>query len=273
MKKCKNMKKILLPVMIAVVLMLAMTVTAMAELVPPLKDYNVKFTSKEEMVSSFKTEDMYNQFAGMQPGDNTDIAISLKNEHEQTTDWYMTNEVLKTLEDTREAAALSGGAYTYKLTYKNSKTGEEKTLFSSETVGGENVSEAGEGLHEATDALDEWFYLDTLKNDEGGILTLHVELDGETQGNDYQDTLAELQMQFAVELREPEIHGDTPPKKPDKPSKPGKPSKTTKRSKVKTGDYTNYVPYLIAAAVSGLALLLLAIYSLRERRRQRGGKA
>jgi DNA-binding CsgD family transcriptional regulator len=98
----------------------------MAELVPPLKDYNVKFTSKEQMVSSFKTEDMYNQFAGMQPGDFTDIAISLKNEHEQTTDWYMTNEVLKTLEDTREAAALSGGAYTYILTYKNSKTGEEK---------------------------------------------------------------------------------------------------------------------------------------------------
>ena len=272
MEKRKNMKKILLPVVIALVLIFAMTVTAMAELVPPLKDYNVKFTSKEQMVSSFKTEDMYNQFAGMQPGDFTDIAISLKNEHEQTTDWYMTNEVLKTLEDTREAAALSGGAYTYILTYKNSKTGEEKQLFSSDTVGGENVSAAGEGLHEATDALDEWFYLDTLSTNEGGVLTLRVALDGETQGNDYQDTLAELQMQFAVELRKNEIHRDNPPDKPSKPSKPGKSSKTS-RTKVKTGDYTNYIPYLVAAAVSGLALLLLAIYSLRERRRQRGGKA
>ena len=172
---------------------------------------------------------------------------------------------------TSRSAALSGGAYTYKLTYKNSKSGEEKLLFSSETVGGEDVSEAGEGLHEATDALEEWFYLDTLSTDEGGVLTLRVALDGETQGNDYQDTLAELQMQFAVELREPEIHGN-PPDEPKKPSKPSKSGKTTK-SKVKTGDYTNYIPYLVAAAVSGLALLLLAIYSLRERRRQRGGKA
>ena len=129
MEKRKNMKKILLPAVVALALIFAMTVTAMADLVPPLNDYNVKFTSKEEMVSSFKTEDMYNQFAGMQPGDYTDIAISLKNEHEKTTDWYMTNEVLKTLEDTREEAALSGGAYTYKLTYKNSRGSLTDTVF------------------------------------------------------------------------------------------------------------------------------------------------
>lgn len=265
MKKSKNMKKILLPALTAIILVLAMSISAMAELVPALDDYYCTFTTGEKLTSNFKTSDMYNQFAGMQPGDYTDIAIDINNENENTVDWYMTNEVLKTLEDTRDAAALSGGAYTYILSYKNNETGEEKLLFSSEIVGGDNVSAAGEGLHEATDALDEWFYLDTLNKDEGGVLTLRVALDGETQGNDYQDTLAELQMQFAVELREPGFHGNPPPK-PHKPSKPRKP-------KVKTGDYTNYVPYLIAAAVSGLALLLLAIYSLRERRRQRGGKA
>lgn len=266
MKKSRNMKKILLPAVTAIILVLAMSISAMADLVPALDDYYCTFEQTEKLVSNFKTSDMYNQFAGMQPGDYTDISINIKNEHERTVDWYMTNEVLKTLEDTRDAAALSGGAYTYILTYKSNATGEEKTLFSSETVGGDNVSEAGEGLHEATDALDEWFYLDTLKSDQGGVLTLRVALDGETQGNDYQDTLAELQMQFAVELRaEPDsgFDGNPPPSKPSKPRKP----------RVKTGDYTNYVPYLVAAAVSGLALLLLAIYSLRERRRQRGGNA
>ena len=184
----------------------------------------------------------------------------------------MTNEVIKTLEDTREADALSGGAYTYILIYKNN-SGDEKTLFSSDMVSGDDVSPAGEGLHEATDALDEWFYLDTLGKDDGGVLTLRVALDGETQGNDYQDTLAELQMQFAVELRKP---GENPPPEPDKPDKKKKTRLVgggSKRGKVKTGDYTNYIPYLVAAAVSGLAFLLLAIYSLRERRRQRGGKA
>ena len=272
MKKRQNIKKILLPLVTAMVLIFAMSISAMAELVPPLKDYYCTFTAGKKLESNFKTRDMYNQFAGMQPGDYTDIAIDIKNDNENTVDWYMTNEVIKTLEDTREADALSGGAYTYILIYKNN-SGDEKTLFSSDMVSGDDVSPAGEGLHEATDALDEWFYLDTLAKDDGGVLTLRVALDGETQGNDYQDTLAELQMQFAVELRKP---GENPPPEPDKPDKKKKTRLVgggSKRGKVKTGDYTNYIPYLVAAAVSGLAFLLLAIYSLRERRRQRGGKA
>ena len=279
MKNRKSTKKILLPAVTAIVLAFCMAITAMADLVPALNEYHVTFKPNEKMESNFKTSDMYNQFAGMQPGDYTDIAINVKNEHPTTVDWYMTNEVLKTLEDTREAAALAGGAYTYILKYKSNSSGEEKTIFSSDLVGGENVSKAGEGLHEATDALEKWFYLDTLAKDQGGVLTLRVALDGETQGNDYQDTLAELQMQFAVELRKP--RKEEPPKEPEKPDNPDKPgtkkpsgSKSSTRTKVvKTGDYTNYIPYLIAAGVSGLALLLLAFYGMRERRRQRGGKA
>ncbi len=268
MKKSKSMKKILLPAVTAMILVFAMTVSTMADLVPALDDYYCTFTDSEKMSSNFKTSDMYNQFAGMQPGDYTDIAIDIKNENTETVDWYMTNEVLKTLEDTRDAAALSGGAYTYVLTY-TSDAGEEKTLFSSDIVGGDDGftdkdDEYREGLTEATDAMEEWFYLDTLDTDEGGVLTLRVALDGETQGNDYQDTLAELQMQFAVELHE---GSDVPPDEPEPPKK------HKKKKKIKTGDYTNYVPYMIAAAVSGLALILLAIYSLRERRRQRGGNA
>lgn len=278
MKKRQNIKKILLPLVTALILVFAMSVSVMAELVPPLKDYYCTFTTDKKMDSNFKTKDMYNQFAGMQPGDYTDIAIDIKNDNENTVDWYMTNDVIKTLEDTREADALSGGAYTYILTYKNN-SGDEKTLFSSDMVSGDDVSPAGEGLHEATDALDEWFYLDTLAKDDGGVLTLRVALDGETQGNDYQDTLAELQMQFAVELRKTTENPPPEPEKPDKPKKETKKKKSAlsgsshSRGKVKTGDYTNYIPYLVAAAVSGLAFLLLAIYSLRERRRQRGGKA
>ena len=276
MKNRKSTKKILLPAVTAIALAFCMAITAMADLVPALNEYHVTFKPNEKMESNFKTSDMYNQFAGMQPGDYTDIAINVKNEHPTTVDWYMTNEVLKTLEDTREAAALAGGAYTYILKYKSNSSGEEKTIFSSDLVGGENVSKAGEGLHEATDALDEWFYLDTLAKDQGGVLTLRVALDGETQGNDYQDTLAELQMQFAVELRKP--RKEEPPVEPDKPDKPGTKKKSggkssTRTKVVKTGDYTNYIPYLIAAGVSGLALLLLAFYGMRERRRQRGGKA
>lgn len=283
MEKRKSMKKLLLSSVAVLTLTLAISMSAMAEVISPLDEYNVTFTEESKMSSNFKSEDIFEQASSMQPGDSTDIVLSVKNQNKATTYWYMTNEVLKTLEDTREAAALSGGAYTYRLAYTNGSSGKETVIFSSDLVGGENVSKAGEGLHEATDALDDWFYLDTLATGQGGTLTLHIALDGETQGNDYQDTLAELKMRFAIELREPgeKVSEEKPEKEPEKePDQTGKKkakkssgSSSSKKKVVKTGDDTVITPYLIAAGVSGLSLLLLAIYSLRQRRRQRGGRA
>ena len=63
-------------------------------------------------------------------------------------------------------------------------------------------------------SLEEFFYLDRLVPGGDGIVTLKVELDGETQGNTYQNTLASLQMNFAVEkavaTQEPGGEGGTP---------------------------------------------------------------
>ena len=133
------------------------------------------------------------------------------------------------------------------MTYTD-KNGAEKTLFSSDTVGGETVGSAGEGLHEATDALKDYFYLDTLASGQGSAVTLQVTLDGETQGNGYQKTLADLKMNFAVELREA-----------DSNRKPA--------SIVKTGDDTNLIPYFIAAGVCGVLLLALALYGVSSRKK------
>ena len=47
--------------------------------------------------------------------------------------------------------------------------------------------------------MDEFFYLDRLASGENGKIGLTVALDGETQGNGYQNTLAKLQLAFAVE--------------------------------------------------------------------------
>ena len=44
-----------------------------------------------------------------------------------------------------------------------------------------------------------FFSLDTLEPGENGTVNLTVGLDGESQGNIYQDTLAKLMMNFAVE--------------------------------------------------------------------------
>ncbi len=81
---------------------------------------------------------------------------------------------------------------------------------------------------------------------------LEIALDGETQGNAYQNTLADLQMNFAVAL------GGTD-------SEPG----GSKRTKiVKTGDETELIPYLAAMGISGFLLLLLGIYSRKQHKKE-----
>ena len=97
------------------------------------------------MESSFKTADLDEAVSGLQPGDDITFYLELKNENEETTNWYMTNEVLYSLEDRSANSATGGGAYTYELTYTD-KEGKEEVLFSSNTVGGEVISKAGEGL-------------------------------------------------------------------------------------------------------------------------------
>ncbi len=220
-------------------------------------NWHVAFTPEEKMESTFKTADLDEVVSGLQPGDNIFIELKLENEHQETTDWYMTNKVLYSLEDRSTNSATGGGAYTYRLTYTD-KDGTVTVLFDSETVGGENTGAAGEGLHGATNALQDYFYLDTLERGQKGTITLEVALDGETQGNDYQDTLADLQMNFAVELR-----GDTPatPQTPGTPKTPGK--------LIKTGDESRPVLLAVVMAGSGLVLLLFCILQWKERERRK----
>lgn len=279
MKKITN--RILPPALIAALLVLAMSISALAENHAGNNDWLVTFTADKKMSSNFQSKVWDDNLTGLQPGDYTDLTVKIKNDNENTTDWYMTNKVIHSLEDTRkDDNGLVGGAYTYVLKYQGNDGSAPVVLYSSDKVGGGKYNkDAGEGLHEATNALDNWFYLDTLKNGEGGTVTLRVGLDGETQGNDYQDTLADLEMNFAVELRTTEENkkkikdDDDDDDDDDNDNKKKNTSSTSTTKVVKTGDYTDTLPYLIAAGISGLILLILAFYSLQERRRQRGGRS
>ncbi len=227
------------------VLLASMSTAVYGETVKSDKNWQVIFTQEKNMQVTPENLDFSDDIYGLQPGDTAVIQLSLKNQNSGETDWYMTNQVIRSLEDSVTTA--NGGAYTYILTYTD-KNGAEKTLFSSDTVGGETVGSAGEGLHEATDALKDYFYLDTLASGQGSAVILQVTLDGETQGNGYQKTLADLKMNFAVELREA-----------DSNRKPA--------SIVKTGDDTNLIPYFIAAGVCGVLLLALALYGVSSRKK------
>ena len=194
----------------------------------------------------------------MEPGDTVDFHIQLKNEYKQTTDWYMTNKVLESLEDAQTVA--EGGAYSYILTYIK-QDGTKETLYSSEEVGGETKNASGEGLHQATNSLKDYFYLDRLKSGQSGEITLKVKLEGETQGNTYQDTLAKLQMNFAVEL----VDDSTTPGTPDNPTKtPSK--KSPSRTTVKTGDNSRVLLYSVIALIAGLVCAGAVVYNVRQNR-------
>ena len=224
------MKKKLLSLLLSASLLTFAALPVQAEIVHGDSSWGVTFTTEAKMESSFKTVDLNDVIHNMQPGDTA------------------------VLEDAAKAAA--GGAYTYILTYKDAK-GATKTLFSSDTVGGENTIGGG-GLNEVNSALKDYFYLDTLSSGQSGSVELTVALDGETQGNDYQNTLADLQVNFAVQLN------DT--------ATPNQPSKNTS-TWVKTGDDTNLVPYFIAAGAGGVLLLGLGAYSISMRKKDKKGEA
>ncbi len=227
-------------------------------------DWNVVFTSESKMVSNFGMQDLDDVISGLQPGDNAIITLQLKNEHPSSTDWYMTNEVIASLEDRSTNEATYGGAYTYNLTYTNS-AGAVTVLFSSDTVGGDisdknAEEEGGEGLHEATDSLEQFFYLETLATGQSGYITLEVALDGETQGNDYQDTMADLQMNFAVELTRTSTTTTVEEPTPRQPT----PDVQILIRPVKTGDESIPLPLLLLMSGTGIFFMILALYSLKR---------
>ena len=239
-------------------LLLAVTpITAYAEDFSGGDGWKVSFDGKK-MTSTFKNTDIDDKIYEMEPGDTVDFHIQLKNEYKQTTDWYMTNKVLESLEDAQTVA--EGGAYFYILTYIK-QDGTKETLYSSEEVGGETKNASGEGLHQATNSLKDYFYLDRLKSGQSGEITLKVKLEGETQGNTYQDTLAKLQMNFAVEL----VDDSTTPGTSDNPTKtPSK--KSPSRTTVKTGDNSRVLLYSVIALIAGLVCAGAVVYNVRQNR-------
>lgn len=269
------MKNKLLCIILCALFLVSCVGTVQAQhLTGPAK--NVVFTANEKLESDFGGNYSQRVFDAevrqLQPGDDITFAIHLQNQNEHTVDWYMSNEVLRTLEETREIAV--DGGYSYYLEYVGPNASNNRVLFDSDRVGGDysGTDVTRQGLRPATDALDEFLFLDTLSKGQAGDILLRVGLDGETQGNSYMTTLADVQMNFAVEL------DSTQPTTPENPTTPTGSNPPTTPSRgggtpptvVKTGDNSNLMIYYIIMAISGLLFLILAIDTIRRRRREKG---
>ena len=184
----------------------------------------------------------------MQPGDRIKMTANVYNRYSKSVDFYMWNIINAIMESAQVA---HGGGYTYTLTYTN-PSGTRQTIYNSERVGGQNASNNSdvvlggrEGLEIATASLEDYFFLDTLSPSatRHGTVELVVALDGESQGNDYQNTDGELSLRFAVEV----------------------PQSNSRTTVVKTGDEYNLSPFYIAMVVSGLVFLYLALDAYTDR--------
>ena len=223
--------------------MLTVSLPAFAEHFEGQPDWTVKFTTADKLESNFKSSDIVDFLKELQPGDDATFTIRLVNDSKKTINWYFLNQILQSLEDSQASAA--GGAYSYLLVYQPSD-GAAVTIYDSKTVGGELKESEPEGLHGVDSALKDYIALGTMKPGKAGVVTLTVSLDGETQGNGYQNTMADLRMRFAVEIV------------PD-------------HKIIKTGDESiKLAPYYIVMAASGLLFLVLAIDGLRQRKKQGG---
>lgn len=242
------MKHRIFRILMVACLLSCLCCTVFAETTSGKTDWAVTLTADKKLESNFTKEQLLADVAILEPGDTATFTVNLKNRYSEAVDWYMLNDVIKTFEETGVLAANGDGIYSYTLTYTD-PNGKDKVLYDSNTVGG-SEDPYGEGLHSAVETLKDYFKLDNIAAGKDGRITLTVGVEGETHGNEYQDTLAEVIMKFAVEIKDE--------KEPEKPP-----------VVVKTGDSSDVIRYLIIAGVSGLLFLILAIYSLKTRKKEK----
>lgn len=232
--------------------------------------WTVAFDGKA--MKSDGTADMLAQVSKLQPGDSVVFNIDLFNDFDQAADWYMKTEVLRTME---ELADNGGGSYAYDLTY-TSPAGEKRVIYTNDTVSGDSDKDDTNGLFDATGAMREMFFLDTLPADSHAAIVMSVSLDPESHGNSYFDTAAKLQISFAAEPKASnnvpptETKTDNPPKADDPADQPKKDEPTDLLSRLaQTGDAV-MIAVVGLAAVAVIAGGLLCVARRRSHAKEEG---
>ena len=81
----------------------------------------VSFTKDGKMSESdLNSQVLLGQIANMQPGDSTTIEMRVVNDYAKSTNWYLSNEVIQSLQEADAERSLGGG-YGYKLSYEGDR--------------------------------------------------------------------------------------------------------------------------------------------------------
>lgn len=184
--------------------------------------------------------DLDKAIGNLEPGDDLTITFKYTNDSDETTYWYMEDEVVTALEET--AGKPENGGYTFRLT--DSGPNGTTTIFDSDKVGGEGSP--APGLKAATDATDDWFFIHELAAHKSGKTKLYIALDGESQVNSYMNTNGKLRVNYAVEKQAP--------------------GKDKIINGPRTGDTFNPLFAIIALTAALLAILLAVLSYFRDRK-------
>lgn len=239
-------------------------------------EFKVHFNGKQ-IDRTFKDEDISTAIAALQPGDDVEIQIKVENNDKRKTTWYLKNDIIASLEKSTNDAR--GGVYSYNLTYiPGSGSQEPFVLYDSENVGGENKNTQTPGLQEVMSDMTEedWLYMDQLNSKGNGTISLKVGLDGETQGNSYQNTAAKLELNFAVEraAATPSGGGSSSHRNPGDPGSstpapaPVPASAVYSPGAVQTGDPSNMLLWSAAALASGLVLTVFIVCFYKKKKEE-----
>ncbi len=192
-------KKILNTVLALSVAVLGLMATGLdAQAATQQLAWDVNYTGSK-MESSYDASK--NTFVQMMPGDTAIYQVTYKNTSNKTADFYMDSSVIASLEDTSiggKASDAAGGAYSYAINY--SIDGKTTSIYDSKTVGGDQGTNTLEGLNQVqTKDQNAYVYVGQLAAGKSGVVTIQVDLDGNTQDNSYMERLATLDIKFAVE--------------------------------------------------------------------------
>ena len=145
--------------------------------------------------SNFDENAVLRILSSMEPGDVATINIAVQNRSSETVDWYMLNS-----SESFESGKNLGGIYSYSLNYNSSSANRE--IYNSDKVGGlVNEQDQTIGIESATEELKEQdIILERLGPNGSGVVTMRLELNGETLDNNYQDTVGSLTVKFELEI-------------------------------------------------------------------------
>lgn len=124
-RRYRAMKKKILCLVMTLVMTAGAATTAFARDYQGADGWQVTFDGSK-MSSNFQDNDVTDEMANIQPGDSIELKVNVMNSDSGSTDWYMTNEVIQTLEDAQQSAA--GGGYIYRLTYVGSDKKEKRAV-------------------------------------------------------------------------------------------------------------------------------------------------